>query len=491
MNAVRLPALVVVAALVVGAFVFKTQEKEESLQVADPISYSELSFGSSVEEVSGDVWFCVGPTNKLGGIDEQVITITNLRPEITEGLKLSVSNSDGSLTERSIQIEAQGVLEILTSQERDTASYVGVTIEAPQGGVLVEQQLQATDFSGVDQRPCVTTASSSWIVPWGTTERPGTQQTLLLYNPFQATAVADLLFVGNQGLRETLDSQGVVIPGRSIVTYDLAERIPDTALLSSYIEVRSGQLIVSGITIADGTAPSGIKGLNASYGSPEIGGDLFLPGSDGETFTGSVVIVNPSESAVEGELVVRPTNPDVFVEPVGFVLRAGQREEIRLSDYTRFEGIGPYSLYVRSLDNPSLSASYIRQFSDQEVSIESTDSSISSTTGLHVLPAIGYGSTHWFLNVSGSSGNPAVVTLFNPSLKSISSVTLSTEQDMNLPDPFELDPGDRATLQIDTTALIEVGSSSPVIVVREWLGPEGWVNAYGVSVEDSVVAIER
>ena len=95
------------------------------------------------------------------------------------------------------------------------------------------------------------------------------------------------------------------------------------------------------------------------------------------------------------------------------------------------------------------------------------------------------------MSVSGSSGNPAVVTLFNPSLKSISSVTLSTEQDMNLPDPFELDPGDRATLQIDTTALIEVGSSSPVIVVREWLGPEGWVNAYGVSVEDSVVAIER
>ena len=488
MNAVRLPALVVVVALVVGAFVFKAQDKQENSRVEDPISYSELSFDSSAEKASGDVWFCIGPTNKLDGVSDQVITIVNLRPKITEGLKLSVSSSDGSLTERSIQVEAQGALEILTSQEGDTASYVGVTIEAPQGGVLVEQHLQAAGFSGVDQRPCVTATSSSWVVPWGTTERPGTQQTLLLYNPFQATAVADLLFVGNQGLRETLDSQGVVIPGRSVVAYDLAERIPDAALLSSYIEVRSGQLVVSGITIADGTAPSGIRGFNASYGSPEIGGDLFLPGSDGETFTGTVAIVNPSESTVEGELVVRPTNPEVFVEPVGFVLRAGQREEIRLSDYSRFEGIGPYSLYIRSLDNPSLSASYIRQFSDQEISIES---STSSTTGLHTLSAIGYGSTHWFLNVSGSSGNPAAVTLFNPSLKSISSVTLLAEQDMNLPDPFELDPGDRATLQIDIQALIEVQSSSPVIVVREWLGPEGWTNAYGVSVENSVLAIER
>ena len=96
-------------------------------------------------------------------------------------------------------------------------------------------------------------------MPWGTTERPGTQQTLLLYNPFQATAVADLLFVGNQGLRETLDSQGVVIPGRSIVTYDLAERIPDTALLSSYIEVRSGLLLVSGITISGMGVSSAIR----------------------------------------------------------------------------------------------------------------------------------------------------------------------------------------------------------------------------------------
>lgn len=488
MNAVRLPALVVVIALLVGAFVFGAEEEKERSIDRVPIAYSELSLGISNKEVSSDVWFCVGPTNKLSGISNQVITISNLGPDLTEGLRLTISDTEGNSTERAIQVEGQGYLEILTSQERDTSSYVGITLEAPQGGVLVEQQLEALDFSGLDKRSCVTTTSSSWIVPWGTTERPGTQQTLLLYNPFQATAVADLLFVGNQGLRETLDSQGIVIPGKSVVAYELTERIPDSALLSSYVDVRTGQLIVSGLTVADGSSPSGVKGLSVTYGSPEIGGDLFLPGSDSGTNPGSVVVVNPSDLPVEGELVVRPTDPDVFVEPFGFVLRAGQRQVIELSEHSRLEEVGPYSLYIRSLDNSNLAASYIRQLSNEQIT-ESTSSA--STTGLDVLPAIGYGSTYWLIEVPGTLGNPAVVTIFNPSLKSISSINLWANENLPLPDSFELDPGDRAQLEIDAEVLLGVEASSPVVAVREWSGPEGWTSDYGISIEDTVVSIER
>ena len=488
MNAVRLPALVVIVVLLVGAFVFRAQEDQEESLGRGPVAYSELSLDLSDEEVSGDVWFCVGPTNKLPGISNQAITITNLGPAVTEGVRLTISDTEGNSTERAIQIDAQGDLEILTSQERDTALYIGATLEAPQGGVLVEQRLEALDFSGLDKRSCVTAASSFWAVPWGTTQRPGTTQTLLLYNPFQATAVADLLFVGNQGLRETLDSKGIVIPGKSVVVYELTERIPDATLLSSYIKVRTGQLVVSGVTVADGSAPSAIKGLHATYGSPEVGGDLFLPGSDGETLSGSVVIVNPSDTAVEGEVVVRPTDPDVSVEPIGFVLRSGQRQVIELSEYSRLEEIGPYSLYIRSLDSPNLAASYIRRYLSDQLPEDTADTSI---TGLDGLPAIGYGSTYWLMEVPGTVGNPAKITVFNPSLKSIASIDLRTNDDISLPDSFELDPGDRATLEVDAEVLIGVESSSPVIAVREWSGPAGWTSDYGISIEDTVVAIER
>ncbi len=488
MNAVRLPALVVIAALVVGAFVFRVQAEEEISQGEKPISYSELSFGLPQEEASGDVWFCLGPTNKLAGINDQIINITNLSSAVTEGLKWTISDSEGKVIERAIQVEGGGQLEILTSQEKDTAHYVGVTVEAPTGDVLVDQYLEASEFSGLDQGSCTTATSSSWIVPWGTTERPGTKQTLLLYNPFQAMAVADLLFVGDQGLRETLDSQGVVIPGRSIVAYELTERIPDALVLSSYVEVRTGQIIVSGLSIADGSSPSGTKGLSIVSGSSEIGGDLFLPGSNGETPPGVVVIVNPSEATVEGELVVRSGDPDLFVEPFGFVLRSGQRQTIKLSEHSRLEGIGPYSLYIRSLDNPNLSASYVQGSSMDSLFEESSDA---TATGIDVLPAIKYGATYWLTEVLGSSGSPGKLTIINPSLKSIASINLFTKDEIALPDSFELDPGDRATLELDTRVLIEVESSSPVIVVREWLGPEGMTSDYGISVEGTVVSIER
>ena len=488
MNAVRLPALVVIIALIVGAFVFQVQNEEEVSQSKEPLAYSELSFGLPLEETSGDVWFCLGPTNKLDGINDQTINITNLSLIGTEGLKWTISDSEGNVAERAIQVEGKSQLEILTSQEKDTAEYVGVTLEAPAGDILVDQYLEASEYSGLDRGFCGTTTSSSWVVPWGTTERPGAKQTLLLYNPFQATAVADLLFVGDQGLRETLDSQGIVVPGRSVVAYELTERIPDAPLLSSYIEVRTGQLVVSGLSIADGTAPSGIKGLSIVPGSPEIGGDLFLPGSDGEQPPGAVVIVNPSQLVVEGELVVRPGDSDLFVEPFGFVLRSGQRQVIELSEHPRLEGIGPYSLYIRSLDNSNLSASYIQRFTPNPIS---EDSEVATSTGLDVLPAVGYGSTYWLTKVLGSPGNPAKLTIFNPSLKSIAAINLWTEDEVTLPDSFELDPGDRATLDLDTSVLIEVESSSPVIVITEWEGPEGRTSDYGVSLEDTVSSIQR
>ena len=488
MNAVRLPALVVIITLITGAFIFQVQTEEEVSQSKETLAYSELSFGLPLEETSGDVWFCLGPTNKLDGVDDQIISITNLSSTGTEGLKWTISDSEGSVAERAIQVEGKSQLEILTSQEKDTAKYVGVTLEAPTGDILVEQYLEATDYSGLDQGFCGTTTSSSWVVPWGTTERPGAKQTLLLYNPFQATAVADLLFVGDQGLRETLDSQGIVIPGRSVVAYELTERIPDAPLLSSYVEVRTGQLVVSGLSIADGTAPSGIKGLSIVSGSPAIGGDLFLPGSDGEQTPGAVVIVNPSQLVVEGELVVRPGDSDLFVEPFGFVLRSGQRQVIELSDHSRLEGIGPYSLYIRSLDNPNLSASYIERSLSNAVSENSEEA---TTAGLDVLPAVGYGATNWLTKVLGSPGSPAKLTIFNPSLKSIAAINLWTEDEVTLPDSFELDPGDRATLDLEVSVLIGVESSSPVIVITEWFGPEGRTSDYGISLEDTVSSIQR
>ena len=86
MNAVRLPALVVIITLITGAFIFQVQTEEEVSQSKEPLAYSELSFGLPLEETSGDVWFCLGPTNKLDGVDDQIISITNLssKPQNTK-----------------------------------------------------------------------------------------------------------------------------------------------------------------------------------------------------------------------------------------------------------------------------------------------------------------------------------------------------------------------------------------------------------------------
>jgi len=97
------------------------------------------------------VWFCVGPTSRLEGIENRTIIITNLADQPNEGLVTVVDNL-GMWSERSIQLETGDRLELRTDQLVAEAQYAGVTIEAPHGGLLVEQQIAASNTAGQDRQ---------------------------------------------------------------------------------------------------------------------------------------------------------------------------------------------------------------------------------------------------------------------------------------------------------------------------------------------------
>ena len=50
----------------------------------------------------------------------------------------------------------------------------------------------------------------------------------------------------------------------------------------------------------------------------------------------------------------------------------------------------------------------------------------------------------------------------------------------------ELDPGDQASVSVIADGIVSVASSSPVLVVRRRLGPDGWTSDLAVSVEGTV-----
>ena len=480
MNAVRLPALAILLALVVGAFVFAETPKEYAIKTATPAAYTEFSPAGD----SGDVWFCVGPTSRLEGIENRTVIVTNLANQPNEGL-VTVVDDLGMWSERSIQLETGDRLELRTDQLVAEAQYAGITIEAPHGGLLVEQQVAASNTAGQERQHCTTATAPTGQIPWGTTERPGTRQVILFHNPFQAVAVVDLTLLGDLGTRQTLDAQGLVVPGRSVVAYDLTEKLPDSLIVTASAAVRTGQLVMAGLQIADGTTPSGLQGVALTPGSLALSGDLFLPGAAEGQNHPTVVVQNPGDTTVELEIVIRTSDQENTVEPFGVMLRPGQRQAVDLHADGRLAEIGAYSIYVRSLDAPTLVAVAIDR--QREAIVEN----VPNAPGLTGLPAINYGATQWWVDAVGSTITPTTVLIFNPVLDSIATVTLTTAADYPLPESFELDPGDQVEFTVDADVVIGVGSTAPIIVARQQHSPLGWTASYATSLENTITAITR
>ena len=483
MNAVRYPALVVLAAMVVGSTLFASPPDPVDRATLQPPVHAALSTTPD----SGDLWFCVGPTVDMDEISGRIVTLTSISDEPTVG-RVTVNGDNGAEVERTFQLEPGRSMEIRPGPFVPGALHAGVTIEVPGGRVLVEQRITSgtTDDeaspgigTGVDEAPCGTITSSTWQVPWAPTAEPGNTAVLLIYNPFRAPAVADLRFIGDLGRRETLDTRGVVVAGRSLAVFDLHELIPDSAVVSTSVDARVGQLVVARLQVADlpTSDTGGSTGLVVTPGLPETSERLFLPGASREWgVTSSVVVMNPGAGTTELEVLVRPEAAGTFVEPWRVTLRGRQRQVVDL-DSGRIADAGRFGIEVRSLDGVPLAASLI-----------SRPEGGTTAAGLAVLPAVGAAATDWMVHLTGPADQAALV-VSNPGEITIATVRLSllgAAWPSDIPDLYEIGPAGHVEVElgaaISAEATILVDSTVPVLSVMRRADPMGRSSSFGMAV---------
>jgi hypothetical protein len=449
MNAFRLPAFLSMSVLLVSVFVFSIERDEGVEGIPLPVYPVEVSTVGG----SGDLWFCVGPTEELDGISERTITLTSFSNTDTFG-RVTIADDLGNDIEREILLESGQSFDIKPEQSVPGAKWAAVTIEIPSGEVLVKQQISG---NGLDVEPCVTTTSDSWHLPWSSTLRPGNEASLLFYNPFQAPAVADLHFVGDVGRRETLDSQGVVIPSRSLVVFDITTRIPDSSVVSATVDVRVGQLVVARMQ----TAGEGIrKGLDLVYGSNRTAGRVFLTGYEqGSEGTELISILNPNNEFVEVEISFFGTGVQ-NVQPRKLELRALQRQVLELETFESDNAT--YGVEVKSFDGQPIAASFISwkgKSSDEE----------SLDIGLTIQNGVDLAARNWKLLLESSSFESGYLSVFNPNSKTIASIKFSNQESslpLGVPDRIELDGLESVSFPITDSSIeaLDIDSTSPVLV---------------------------
>jgi Family of unknown function (DUF5719) len=297
----RLPALIVVAAVLVGLLAashaghaFSPSARATRTSVSGPTVPPADAISSS--------WFCAEGTAIPGGRAQETILVANLgRTSVTATVTVQ-STTQPIVTRRfSVPPAAQQRID-LTSLV--TAAEPGVIVEVIGGSAVVEHQLQHGSLTTVG--PCARQASTDWYFAGGNTGI-GAQDTLALYNPFGDDAIVDLTFLTQQGVEAPGQGQAIDVARRSRVSVALQALIPDQDTLAVHVHARSGRLVAEQSVAFDGT--NGPTGLSTSLGATGSAGSWTVPTGDAEAGAGATVaLANFAGAGTRVTLHVVPDN---------------------------------------------------------------------------------------------------------------------------------------------------------------------------------------
>jgi hypothetical protein len=402
----RWPAVVILAGLVVAAWVIdKDHEREqphaESAQDT-PLEAQGFMPVAPPEDALSSTWYCAGGTaDEDGDADTSIIVANATDRELTGSVTifpnipsqvipaddtLIVPNPSGegdpdattttTTTTTTTEPEQEAQLPVtvdLTVPAADRtvlrladelqAQYAAALVELPGGAISVEQQVEGPN--GADVSPCTTQAADSWYFADGRTTADAVE-TLAFFNPFPDAAVVDVTFRTEADLRTPVEFEGYTVPGQTLVVEDIGDIVTRHDHVSVAIRARSGRLVVNRLLDLDGTGSDGARGLNVSAGAPLPAETWYFPDgvvSETEDVDETYVVYNPSDTSAEVDLYVLPDDPEAFgeIEPFGLSIPAGGfqvldlDEERRIADAlaaTEGDPVMPHGVRVESVSAP-------------------------------------------------------------------------------------------------------------------------------------------
>ena len=529
MRSLRWLALLAIAGLISAGVFLDSRDR--------PTATEMLRDSSALSTVSGraDTWFCPGASG-AGGPADLTIEMANQASQSRTASVSVLSGGAGAVSDESgpplieVEIEPQGRAVIEPSGHAPGAQWVGAVVEVDGEGVVVDQ-IVATRRGGVGRSACLTKTSDLWVVSNGATRQAveGERFVVMLLNPYPDFAVADVELIADVG-RDSV--QGLVIPARGVIGFDVTEELTVASTVSAAVNVVSGRLAASWFQIADG--PSAGSGAWTASASPDGAASWYLPVAHVRAGRRDVVAVtNPSlERTAEVDLSFIASEPTVSVIPIELTVRPERTALVDLSAQPRLEGIGPFTVVVRSvgadpvdvtasittLVDPVLSGEAVEGSQGNDAAAAVGDAAAlvsggSALMGADAAALVSGGSAlmgadaaarRWMASVEATAaeaGAQAVedaaardvsdrssLVIVNPSQIAIALVDVIVGGDTVR--SLELGPQRRVRLPVEWLGeeafVVEVAASAPVIVARELVGLTSRSASLAVAVDEPV-----
>ncbi|MEM8706727.1 MAG: hypothetical protein AAGE98_09745 [Actinomycetota bacterium] len=463
MRALRLLALIIIGGLVAVGVVL--DERDRDLTEIDPpvlVSTADSRTGT---------WFCAGGSGAVGsaavgleivnaGTDDAIAEVQLVLDTTDDGQRIEVDLAAGSRTP------------INLPQFAPDAAWLGAIVEIDDADVTVEQTFDG--LSGTDRAPCATATASSLFSADGATRvlAEGETMTVLLMNPFQDDAIADIRFDADVG-PDSLSA--VVIPARRVVAIDVTEEVTVAARVHTSVTVTSGRLVANRLQVRNGAV---LRGLAVTPFVQDGATVSVLPvlATDLGVFD-RIHVTNPSDTTAEVDLEI-VTDGSATLDPIELTVRAGRTVVVDVATESRLAALPAFSVVARSLTGTPVAVAVERAaVLDADV-----------VPGTAAMPALDAAATAWLVALDGNVSDIAVV---NPSSDAIATVQIQV--DGQTVESFELGPGRRQTVDgtaFGARAIVRVDASAPVVVGRANEGFTSRQMLAGV-VADGAVALDQ
>jgi hypothetical protein len=242
-------------------------------------------------------WFCPGvPATGEDGVGGEVV-VANRSDDQLVG-RISLLTPDGEPVAQDLVVAPWS----RTTVDVDalvTAPFASAVVEIEGGFGFVEQQ--AFHPAGNSVSPCADSTSNEWFFADGFTV-DGSTETLVLTNPYDDTASANLRFATLAGQSTPAAFQGFTVPPRSVRLIPIAELgARDEPVIAVEVRAQRGRLVAGR---AQHYLGGGRLGHGVTLAAPALRDQFwFADGERGEGVKETFAIYNPSNTGVQVDAV--------------------------------------------------------------------------------------------------------------------------------------------------------------------------------------------
>src|SRR6478735_1955646 len=376
---------------------------------ADPATFA-LQSGSwmphvnDTDKLTGS-WFCPGvPASGEEGVGGEVV-VSNRAGDQLVG-RFSVLTPDGVAATQDFTVEPWSRNTIDVSALA-TAPFVSVVVELDGGGGLVEQR--ALHPAGNSVAPCSNDTSDTWYLADGFTV-DGSVESLILSNPYDDVAIAQLTFATESGESSPSAFRGFPIPPRSVKVIPLADPalgVQDEPVIAVEVTTTTGRIVLGR---AQHYLGGGRLGYEVTLAAPAPRDQYwFADGEQGDGITETYAIYNPTDADVEVDAVFLGLPVEANFGGIPTITVPSRRVVVFDPTDEQYAGTVPdgrHAVVFSTLAEPSIVV--------ERALTRPADDSVATSVLLGAPPREdGFVATQWHLGIGPSDPTTAALVVYN------------------------------------------------------------------------------